>query len=98
MTIRLQETQRAIFYAPFYAALALRAYEAEGVDVSLVHSDSPEDAARAVLAGTADVAWGGPMRLLVNHDRDAACDLVCFTEVVTRDPFFLVGRAPRPHF
>jgi NitT/TauT family transport system substrate-binding protein len=26
------------------------------------------------------------------------CDLVCFGEVVTRDPFLLVGREPRPDF
>ena len=26
------------------------------------------------------------------------CDLVCFGEVVTRDPFLLMGRTPKPDF
>jgi len=38
------------------------------------------------------------MRILVDRDRDPASDLVSFCEVVTRDPFFLVGREPRPDF
>ncbi|MEJ0072325.1 MAG: hypothetical protein WDO24_30590 [Pseudomonadota bacterium] len=42
--------------------------------------------------------WGGPMRVILMHEREPALDLVCFCEVVTRDPFFLVGRAPRPDF
>ena len=33
MTIVLQETLRGVFYAPFYAALALDAYREEGVEV-----------------------------------------------------------------
>jgi NitT/TauT family transport system substrate-binding protein len=98
MAILLQETQRAVFYAPLYAAFSLGAYDDEGVDVRLESGASPDDAARAVLSGRVDVAWGGPMRVLVNHDRQPDCDLVCFTEVVTRDPFFLVGRTARPEF
>jgi len=33
MTIVLQESLRGLFYAPYYAALALGAYEKEGVEV-----------------------------------------------------------------
>jgi NitT/TauT family transport system substrate-binding protein len=32
------------------------------------------------------------------YDRRADCDLVCFGEAVTRDPFFLIGREPRLAF
>ena len=38
------------------------------------------------------------MRVMLTYDQDPKCDLVCFCEVVTRDPFFLVGRAPNPDF
>ncbi len=38
------------------------------------------------------------MRLLVGRDQDPACELVGFCEVVTRDPFFLIGAEPRPAF
>ena len=38
------------------------------------------------------------MRVMHAHEARADCDLVCFGEVVTRDPFLLVGREPRPDF
>jgi hypothetical protein len=41
MAIVLQETLRAVFYAPFYAALALDAYAQEGVEVRFVSSPTP---------------------------------------------------------
>src|SRR5437763_852690 len=93
-SIVLQEAQRAVFYAPFYAALALGAYRDEGLEVILKSSARPEDAARAVYAGAADVGWGGPMRVMVARDRQPDSDLTCFCEVVTRDPFLLIGRKP----
>ena len=37
MAIQLSENFRALFYAPFYAAHAIGAYHAEGVDVTLRH-------------------------------------------------------------
>jgi NitT/TauT family transport system substrate-binding protein len=98
MAIILQEPLRALFYAPYYAALALGAYEREGVEVRLVSAPSPAEAPNALFYGTVDVAWGGPMRVNQIYDQRAHCDLVCFGEVVTRDPFMLVGRAPRPNF
>jgi NitT/TauT family transport system substrate-binding protein len=98
MPIVLQEPFRAVFYAPYYAALALDAYGREGVAVTLGAASGPAALPQALASGAADVAWGGPMRVLLTYDRDPACDLVCFCEVVTRDPFFIVGRAPRPDF
>ncbi len=38
------------------------------------------------------------MRVMGHYDRDPKCDLVLFAEAVTRDPFFLVGREPKPDF
>jgi NitT/TauT family transport system substrate-binding protein len=98
MAIVLQESLRAVFYTPFYAAFALEAYKAAGVEVEFVTSPRPDDAAHRLFNGGADVTWGGPMRVMLTYDQDPACDLVGFCEVVTRDPFFLVGRTPRPGF
>ena len=98
MAIVLQETLRAVFYAPFYAALALDAYGQEGVEVQFVSAPRPSDAARGLADGTVDVTWGGPMRVMQTYEQDPNCDLVCFCEVVTRDPFFLVGRTAKPDF
>ncbi len=97
-TITLFENFRAVFYAPFYAAHALDAYRAEGLDVRLETSTSPGPTARGLSSDEFGVWWGGPMRILVARDQDPDCGLVAFCEAVTRDPFFLVGRSPRPEF
>jgi NitT/TauT family transport system substrate-binding protein len=94
--IVLQESLRAVFYAPFYAALALGAYAEEGVEVGFASAPSPGAAARSLFDGKADVTWGGPMRVMETYAIDPACDLVCFGEAVTRDPFMLVGATPPP--
>jgi NitT/TauT family transport system substrate-binding protein len=98
MPVILQETLRGLLYAPYYAALALGAYRREGVAVEFVTAPSPTQAAAALFDGTVDVAWGGPMRVMQTYEARSDCDLVCFGEVVTRDPFFLIGREPRPDF
>jgi len=98
MPIALQETLRAVFYAPFYAALKRGAFSTEGVEVSFVTSPSPDQAPDGLMNGTIDVGWGGPLRVILTRERNPGLDLVCFCEVVTRDPFMLVGRAPRPKF
>ncbi|MBR0663449.1 ABC transporter substrate-binding protein [Roseomonas hellenica] len=96
--VTLQEPFRAVFYAPFYAALARGAYAAEGVEVRLLSGAVPSLAKDVVLGGEADLAWGGPMRLLLAHDKDPACRLRLFGAVVMGDPFLILGRAPRPDF
>jgi NitT/TauT family transport system substrate-binding protein len=98
MALVIQESLRALFYAPYYAALALGAYEQEGLEVRLVSALTPAEAANALFHGTVDVTWGGPMRVNQVYDQRAHCDLVCFGEAVTRDPFLLVGRAERRSF
>lgn len=98
MAITLQESLRGLFYAPFYAALSRGAYAEQGVDVTFVSAPKPGDAATNIMGGAADVCWGGPMRVMDTYHNVPGCDLVCFGEVVTRDPFLLLGREPRPDF
>jgi len=92
MPIQLMENFRAIFYAPYYATHALGFYAREGVEVELLTSDAPGDAVPKLIDGTIDVTWGGPMRVMKAHDQDTRSPLVNFCEVVSRDPFFLIGR------
>ena len=94
MAIILQESLRAVFYAPFYVALARGAFEAEGVEIGFASSPRPQDAAMRLMNGTVDVCWGGPMRVMETYQQNPGCLIVCFGEVVTRDPFLLMGRQP----
>jgi NitT/TauT family transport system substrate-binding protein len=98
MRVKLAENFRAVFYAPFYATHALGFYAAEGIAVDLVDSPAPGAAVAGLLDGSIDLAWGGPMRVLKARDLDPASPLVCFCEVVARDPFFLIGRVDRSSF
>jgi NitT/TauT family transport system substrate-binding protein len=95
MPIRLKENFRAVFYAPYYATHALGFYEREGVEVELVSSNAPGDAIAGLIDGSIDLTWGGPMRTMKAHDQDPKSPLVSFCEVVSRDPFFLIGRRGR---
>jgi NitT/TauT family transport system substrate-binding protein len=98
MPVTLQESLRGLLYAPYYAALELGAYRREGLAIDFVSASTPADAPAGLFAGTVDVAWGGPMRVMQMYETRPDCDLVCFGEVVTRDPFLLIGREPRADF
>jgi len=92
MHVKLSENFRAVFYAPFYATHALGFYSSEGVDVELLNSPAPAAAAKGLLDGSIDISWGGPMRVMKARDENPASPMVCFCEVASRDPFFLVGK------
>lgn len=96
--ITLSENFRAVFYAPFYAAQALGAFAAEGVEIDFRRSSDPAATAAALRSGAVDVMWGGPLRVMLTHQADPTSDIVCFCDVVARDPFFVIGRTPRPEF
>ena len=98
MHLRLYENYRFVLYAPFYAAHAIGAYAAEGLEVELSPSPGMGRAEQALLDGAVDVIWAGPMRVMKHHDDNPGSPLVCFAEVVCRDPFSIVGRRPNPDF
>jgi NitT/TauT family transport system substrate-binding protein len=98
MRVTLCENMRAVPYVPFYLALAGGYWEKEGLDIRHVVSPSTARTATALLDGSVDVSWGGPMRVMMHHDADPRCPLVCFGQVVARDPFLLVGRTRKSAF
>ena len=98
MPITLIENFRAVFYAPFYAAFALDAFKAEGLDVRLQSSTDPTKTLVTLQSGAGQVSWGGPMRLLHAINDKPASNLVSFCEVVSHDPFYLIGRMDHPAF
>src|SRR5882762_509688 len=98
MRLRLYENYRFVLYTPFYAAHAIGAYAAEGVTVELLPSPGAGLAEQALVDGTTDVISAGPMRVMKHHDDNPGSALVCFAEIVCRDPFSIVGRHPNPGF
>ena len=98
MRLTLYENYRFVLYAPFYAAQATGAYAAEGLEVAMTASPGTGLAEADLVNGAVDVIWGGPMRVMKHHDLYPDSPLVCFAEVVCRDPFSLVGGRPNPEF
>jgi NitT/TauT family transport system substrate-binding protein len=98
MRLSLYENHRFVLYAPFYAAHATGAYSTEGLTVELSRSPGMGLAEQALLYGAVDVLWVGPMRVMRHHDENPGSPLVCFAEIVCRDPFSIIGRYPKPDF
>lgn len=98
MRLRLCENMRAFGYAPLYYALSEGYFERAGLDITLLVSPDASQTGRMLLDDKADVSWGGPMRVMQHHQADPDCPLVCFAQIVARDPFVLLGRTPRPRF
>jgi NitT/TauT family transport system substrate-binding protein len=96
--IVLYENMRTVVYVPFYLAVVRGDWAAEGIDVSVQTSPNTPETAQGLIDGRADVSWGGPMRVMLHHDKDRDCPLVCFAQVVARDPSILVGRQPNGRF
>lgn len=98
MRIKIYENLRVVSYAPCYLAESLKLFAKHGVDVEIVPSPNTAETAAGLLAGRVQVSWGGPMRVMLHHNDDSHCPLVCFCEVVGPEPFVLVGRVPQPAF
>ena len=96
--VTLFETLRAVFYTPFYLAMALGAYERRGIAIDFGRAAAPGHAATGLFDGSADVAWGGPMRMMQYQNEHGDGAVVAFAEAVTRDPFYVIGREPKPDF
>ena len=93
MQLTLAENFRAVFYTPFYLLKELRLAEQAGLHIEWLAPGSPGGAIDQIKDGSVDLTWGGPMRVMKDHDTRPAdgSSLLCFGEVVSRDPFFLVG-------
>ena len=94
--ITLQEPFRAVFYAPFYAALARGDYAAEGVEVRCAPAPSRPMPRMRCWPASPTSPGAGRCASCWRMRRTRPARLRNFGAVVMGDPFFLVGRAPRP--
>lgn len=92
MEITLAENFRAVFYAPFYAAISLGWFRDSGIEIKLVESATPGSAIDQMYAQQVDLVWGGPLRAIKLRDEKAPAEhlLYAFCEVVGKDPFYVV--------
>src|ERR671929_1862192 len=86
LKLRIAENFRAVFYAPFYAIRALGLAEREGLSIEWLASDTPGGTIEQVKRGAIDAQWGGPMRVLRDHDIKGSGGPACLPGGVWRDP------------
>lgn len=93
MTLTIAENFRGIFYIPFYVLRELALVQDEGLSVEWLPPGSPGGAINEVKAGRIDLTWGGPMRVMIDHDLtpDNTERLVSVSQAVGRDPFCLLA-------
>ncbi len=94
----LMEPFRAVFYTPYYVALDRGLFAAHGADIRIETAGTPDAAAGRLLDGSADLAWSGPMRPMLERSRSEASPLRSFGAAIMRDPFLLMGMGARPGF
>ncbi len=98
MKIHVTETMRSLLYLPFYLAQARGEWQRVGLEVAMGIAADAASAPQSVLRGEADIYIGGPARVMMNHAEDQACPLICFGQIVARNPFVLIGAKPRHDF
>jgi NitT/TauT family transport system substrate-binding protein len=96
--VRLMEVTHSVFYAPQYAALNLGFFNKEGLEVELTNGQGSDKVMVAVLAGQADIGFGGPEAVLYVYKEGKRDHPVVFAQVTDTDGSFLVGRQPEPDF
>lgn len=97
-TVTAYENLRGLVYTPFYLGMAEGLFQAAGVDLQAKLSPAGEETAAGAAAGRVDASWGGPIRVMADHDKNPTATLVCFGLAVGRDPFLVIGPTPDPGF
>lgn len=94
--LTIAENFRGLFYVPFYALRELSLAQRLGLDIDWLPPGSPGGAIHDVKSGKIDLTWGGPMRVMIDHDTTADDDqrLLSLSQAVGRDPFCLVANRP----
>ena len=96
MKLTIAENFRGLFYVPFYVLRERALAQALGLDIDWLPPGAPGGAIDDVKSGKTDLTWGGPMRVMIDHDTtpDDAHRLLSLSEAVGRDPFCLIAREP----
>jgi len=94
--LTIAENFRGLFYVPYYVLRESSLAEQHGLDVQWLPPGSPGGAIDDVKSGKIDLTWGGPMRVMIDHDSTADDEhrLLSLSQAVGRDPFCLLTNQP----
>lgn len=96
MQLTIAENFRGLFYVPYYVLRERSLAEQHGLEVQWLPPGSPGGAIDDVKSGKIDLTWGGPMRVMIDHDSTADDEhrLLSLSQAVGRDPFCLLTNQP----
>ena len=96
MQLTIAENFRGLFYVPYYVLRERSLAEQHGLEVKWLPPGSPGGAIDDVKSGKIDLTWGGPMRVMIDHDstEDNEHRLLSLSQSVGRDPFCLLANRP----
>ena len=96
MQLIIAENFRGLFYVPFYVLRERALAQQHGLHIQWLPPGSPGGAIDDVKSGKIDLTWGGPMRVMIDHDttKDDEHRLLSLSEAVGRDPFCLIANQP----
>ena len=96
MQLTIAENFRGLFYVPYYVLRERSLAEQHGLEVQWLPPGSPGGAIDDVKSGKIDLTWGGPMRVMIDHDSTADDErrLLSLSQAVGRDPFCLLANRP----
>ena len=89
--VTLSEVAHSVFYAPMYAAIENGYFEEEGIDLTLVNSNSADKVMTALISGEADIGFMGPESTVYTFNQGASDYAVNFAQLTQRAGNFLVG-------
>lgn len=95
-------SESRVYFLPHFVAERLGLFAQEGVTVDFVWAQPGDFLAKsgqipAVLSGEADFTVGGPM-VTMKMFAEGSAQLVSFSALVRRNPWFLAARNPAPDF
>ncbi|MEG1711317.1 MAG: ABC transporter substrate-binding protein [Clostridia bacterium] len=90
--IVLNEVTHSIFYAPQYLAIALKYFEEENIEITLVNGGGADKSMTALITGEADIGLMGPEAAIYVYLEGKVDHAVVFGQLTKRDGSFLVGR------
>lgn len=96
MKVTIAENFRGLFYVPYYVLRERSLAKQHGLEVHWLPPGSPGSAIDDVKSGKIDLTWGGPMRVMIDHDssEDDERRLLSVSQAVGRDPFCLLADRP----
>ena len=96
--VRLNEVVHSVFYAPQYAALELRFFEEEGLDVTVSIGNGADKSMTALLSDSADIALLGTEAGIYVYNEGKDDYPKAFAQLTQRAGNFLISRTEEPDF